>query len=84
MGKPDGLSRHSGQEKSGMDGHFFNERQLLDLKNDNIGEEVDAEDGEWERIDVAIWEKQNALLVVPEEHRLQVLWQHYDSQVAGY
>ena len=38
MGKPDGLSRRSGEEKSGMDAKFFEEGQLLDLReaeNDN-------------------------------------------------
>ena len=46
MGKHDGLSRHSVEEKSGMDAHFFNEGQLLDLQNDNVGEEEYAEDVE--------------------------------------
>ena len=54
MGKPDGLSRCSGEEKSGMDAHFFDEGQLLDLENDDVGEEEDAEDVELEGIDVAI------------------------------
>ena len=31
MGKPDGLSRRSGQEKSGMDAKIFEEGQLLNL-----------------------------------------------------
>ena len=84
MGKPDGLSRRSGEEKSGMDAHFFNERQLLDLENDDVGEEKDAEDVELEGIYVATWEKKNGLWVVPQEHRLEVLRQHLDSQVAGY
>ena len=37
-GKPDGLLRLSGEEKSAMDVHFFDERQLLDHVNDNVGE----------------------------------------------
>ena len=40
MGIPEGLSRHSGQEKSGMDLKFFEEGQLLDLveaENHNEG-----------------------------------------------
>ena len=53
MGKPDGLSRRSEEEKSGMDGHFFDEGQLLDLENDDVVEEEDAEDVELEGIDVA-------------------------------
>ena len=84
MGKPDALSRRSGEEKSGMDWHFFDEGQLLDLENDKIGEEEDAEDVELERIDVAAWEKKNGLWVVPREHRLEVLRQHHNSQVAGH
>ena len=84
MGKPDGLSRRSGEEKSGMDAHFLNEGQLLDLENNDVGEEDDAEDVELEGIDVATWEKKNGLWVVPQEHRLEVLHQHHDSQVVGY
>ena len=40
MGKPDGLSRRSGEEKSGIDARFFQEGQLLNIgedKNDNEG-----------------------------------------------
>ena len=59
MGKADGLSRHSGEEKSGMDAQFFDVGQLLDLENDDVGEEEDAEDVELEGIDVAIQEKKN-------------------------
>ena len=84
MGKPDGLSRRSGEEKSGMEAQFFEEGQLLDLEEDNDGEEEDAEDVELEGIDVAGWDKKNGLWVVPEEHRLDVLRQHHDSQVAGH
>ena len=65
MGKPDALSRRSGEEKSGMDAHFFNEAQLLDLENDEGEEEEDAEDVELEGIDVATREKKNGLWVVP-------------------
>ena len=59
--KPDSLSRCSGEEKSGMDAHFFDEEQLLDLENDDTGEEEDAEDVDLEVIDVATWEKKNGL-----------------------
>ena len=59
MGKPDGLSRHLGEEKSGMNVHYFNEGQLLELKNNNIGEEEDVEIEELEGIDVATWDKMN-------------------------
>ena len=61
MGKLDDLSRRSGEEKSGMDTNFFNEGQLLDLENDDIGEEEDAENVELEGIDVATCEKKNGL-----------------------
>ena len=61
MGKPNALSRRSGQEKSGIDVHFFDERQLLDLENDDVGEEEHAEDVELQVIDVARWEKKNGL-----------------------
>ena len=84
MDKPDGLSRHSGEEKSGMDPHLFDEGQLLDFENDNVGKEEDAEDLELKGIDVATSEKKNGLWVVLQEHRLEVLRQHHDSQVAGH
>ena len=73
MGKPDGLSRHSGKEKSGMDANCFNEGQLLDLENNDLGEEQDTEDVELEGSDVATWEKKNRVWVVLQEHRLEVL-----------
>ena len=38
---------------------------------------------ELEGIDVATWEKKNGLWVGAQEHRLEVLRQHNDSQVAG-
>ena len=70
MGQPDGLSRCSGEEKSGMYAHLFDEGQLLDLENDDIEEEEFAEDVELEGIDVATKEKKNGLRVVPQEYRL--------------
>ena len=84
MDKPDGLSGHSEEEKYGIDIHFFDEGQLLDLENDNVGEEEDAKDVEVEGIDVAIWAKKNGLWRVPQEHTLEVLCQKHDSQVAGH
>src|SRR5437879_1245690 len=84
MGKPDGLSRCSGEEKSGMEGQYFEEQQLLDLEEDNDGEEEEAENMELEGIDVAGWDKRNRHQVVLEEYRLDVLRQHHDSQVAGH
>ena len=53
MGKPDGLSKCSGEEKSGMNIHLFDEGQRLDLKNDNVREEQNAEDIKLEEINVA-------------------------------
>ena len=84
MGKPDGLSRRSGEEMSGMDTYFFDAGQLLDLENDDLGEEEDAKDVELQGIDMARWEMTNGLWVVPRERRLEVLRQHHDSQVAGH
>ena len=73
MGKPDSLSRCLGEEKSRIDGNFFDKGQLLDLENDDAEEEEDAEDVELEEIDVATWENKNGLWLVPQEHRLEVL-----------
>ena len=84
MGKPDGLCRHSREEKSEMDANFFDEGQLLYLENDYVEKEEDAEEVELEAIDVATWEKKNGLWVVPQEHSLEVLHQHHDRQVAGH
>ena len=84
MSKADGQSRHSGKEKSAIDAHWFDERQLLDLENDDVGEEEDAEDVELHGIDVPTWEKKNQVQAVSYEHRLEVLHQHHDSQVVGH
>ena len=46
IGKPDGLSRRFREEKSAINTEFFNEGQLLDLKNDDVWEEEDAADVE--------------------------------------
>ena len=84
MDKPDGPSGRSGKEKSGMDVNLFDKGQFLDLENEDVGKEEDAEDVELNGIDVATWEKKNVLWVVSHEHRLEVLRQHYNSQVAGH
>ena len=42
-----------------MDAYFYNERQLLDLDNDDVREEEDAELVQLEVINVVKWEKQN-------------------------
>ena len=67
IGKPDGLSRRSGKEKSGMEANFFDKGQLLDLEHDDGGEEENAEDVELEGIDVGTWKKKNWVLVVLQE-----------------
>ena len=67
-----------------MDAHFFDEGQLLDFENDDVGEEDNAKDVELEGIDVARWETRNGLWEVLQEHRLEMLQQHHDSQVAGH
>ena len=53
MGKPDGQSRRSEDQKSGIDRPFFDEGQLLDLENDDVVEEEHAEDVELQGIHVA-------------------------------
>ena len=63
---------------------FFDEGQLLDLENDNVGEEKDAKDMKLEGIDIVTWEKKNRLWAVLQEHSLEVLCQQHDSQVAGH
>ena len=67
-----------------MHTQLFHEGQLLDLENDDVGEEENAEEVELEGIDVATWEKKNGLWVVPHEHRLEVLCQYHDSQGAEH
>jgi len=81
MGKADGLSRRSGEEKSGMEMTFFEDRQLL-VDEEDV--ELEAEDIDLQGIDISGWEKKDWLWVVPEVHKLDVLRQHYDSQVAGH
>ena len=61
IGLPDGLSSHIGEGKSGVDVYFFEEEQLIDLKNDDVEKEEYAEDVELEEIDVVTWEKKNGL-----------------------
>ena len=73
MGKLDGLLRHLEEDKSGMDTPFFNEGQLIDLENKDIGEEGGTENVELQGIHMTTWEKKNRLWVVPQEHRLEKL-----------
>ena len=44
-----------------MHTHFFDEGQLPDIENDNVGEEEDAEVVELEGIDMTTWGKKNGL-----------------------
>ena len=53
MCKSDMQSRRSGLEKSGMDTFYFDEGQLLDNRNDDIGEKETSEDVDSEGIHVA-------------------------------
>ena len=59
MGKPNGLSRRLGKEKSGMDTYFCDEGQVMDLENDNIEEKENIENVELKVIDMVTWEKEN-------------------------
>ena len=84
MGKPDVLSRRSGEENSGMDAKFFEESQLLDLEEHDNDNEGNADDIELEGIHVSKWDKCNGLWLVPKQYKLEVLRQHHDSQVAAH
>ena len=64
IGKPGGLFRVSGAEKCRMDANLFDEGQLLDLENDDVGEEEDPQDVELQEINVLTWENKNGLSVV--------------------
>ena len=66
-----------------MDAHFFDAGQWVDLEYDDVGEEEDTEAVELARNDVVTWEKKNVVLVVLEDHGLEVQRQHHDKQVAG-
>jgi len=81
MGKADGLSRRSGEEKSGMEMTFFEDGQLL-VDEEDV--ELEAEDINLQGIDISGWEKKDGLWVVLGVHKLDVLRQHHDSQVAGH
>ena len=84
MRTTNGLSKYSGEEKSGMDAHLCNKGQLLNLEPDYVRKEEDAEHVELERRYVVIWKKQHRLFVVQRKHSLEVLRQQHDSQMAGY
>jgi len=73
IGKAHGLSRRSVEEISGIEARFFDEEQLLDLEEDDAEERREADYIELEAIDVAIWENNSGLWVVPTEHKLKVL-----------
>ena len=84
MGKPNSLSRRSGEEKSSIDAKFFEAGQLRDLGEDENVNAYNAEDIELEGIDLTQWDRHNGLWLVLQEHRLKVLPQHHDSQVAEH
>ena len=71
IGKPDGISRRSGEETSGMHAKFFEKGQLLNLGEDENDNEGNAGDLELEGIELSKWDKRNGLWLVPEEHRLE-------------
>ena len=52
---------------------FFNEGQLMNIDNDDVGEEKHMEDVALEGIDVALWQQKHELWVVLLECRLQML-----------
>ena len=70
IGKPDGLSRRSGEETSGMEGTSFDDVQLLELREDESNTEGKADDIELEGIDVSKWDKRHELSLVSKEHGL--------------
>ena len=57
MGKPDGLFRRSGEEKSAMNAKFFKEGQLLDLGEDENDNGGNADDIELDGIEVSKLDK---------------------------
>ena len=79
MGKPDGLSRRSGVEKSEVDAKVFEEGQLLDLGEDENDNEYNADNIELGGIAVSKWDKCKELWLVVGQHGLEVLLQHYDT-----
>ena len=84
MGKPHDLSRRCWWAKPRSDTYYFDKGQLLDLENDNVGKVNNTEDIELQQIGQAAQEKNNGLWVVLQEHRLEVLCQHHESQVVGH
>jgi len=78
MGKPDALSRRSGEEKAGADAQLFQDGQLV------MAMERDT-NPTGPNTDVAGWERnQEGLLVVPMELWTTILRHCHDSQVAGH
>ena len=78
MGKPDALSRRSGEEKAGTDAQLFRDGQLvMAMERDTNPARPDTDLAGWER-------NQEGLLVVPMEHRTTILCHCHDSQVAGH
>ena len=84
MGKPDGQARCSVEENSGMAGKFLEVEYLLNLVEDEKYNAYNQDEIELDGIDVANCDKRKELWLVPEEHRVEVLRQHHDSQVAGH
>ena len=73
MGKPDALSRRSGEEKAGADAQLFKDRQLV------MAIEMETQPARLDT-DVAGWERnQEGLLIVPLEHHTTILHHCHDS-----
>ena len=78
MGKPDALSRRSGEEKAGTDAQLFRDGQLvMAMERDTNPTGPDMDIAGWER-------NQEGLLIIPMEHRTTILCHCHDSKVAGH
>ena len=81
MGKPDALTRCTGDEKLGLEERMFKQNQLLALDGINAEDILDVH---IEGINCLSWERSpNALLIVPQQYRPEILRQCHDSKVAG-
>ena len=73
MGKPDALSRRSGEEKAGANAQLFKDGQLviaMETETQPTGPDTD----------VAGWERnQEGLLVIPPEYRTTILCHCHNS-----
>ena len=56
---------------------------MLDLENNNVGEQEDMEDVELEGIDLVTQANKNRHSVFSQEYKLEVLCRHHNSKVTG-